>query len=65
MAWLCVDLSGSEKVFTNRPYRDIDFWNGSYWTGNFSNKPIRLPQDSIKKLIGRELSWKDNPVELK
>lgn len=26
---------------------------------------IELPKGSIKKLIGRELSWKDEPVELK
>jgi len=24
-----------------------------------------LPKGSIKKLIGRELSWNDEPVELK
>lgn len=24
-----------------------------------------LPKGSIKKLIGKELSWKDEPVELK
>lgn len=26
---------------------------------------IELPKGSIKKLIGRELSWNDEPVELK
>ena len=26
---------------------------------------IILPKGSIKKLIGRELTWEDNPVELK
>lgn len=26
---------------------------------------IELPKGSIKKLIGRELSWDDEPVELK
>lgn len=26
---------------------------------------VSLPKGSIKKLIGRELSWEDEPVELK
>jgi hypothetical protein len=26
---------------------------------------IKLPKGSIKKFIGRELSWDDEPVELK
>lgn len=26
---------------------------------------IELPKGSIKKLIGRELTWNDEPVELK
>lgn len=26
---------------------------------------ISLPKGSIKKLIGRDLTWEDNPVELK
>lgn len=30
-----------------------------------SCKCIEIPQGSIKKLIGRELSWNDEPVELK
>lgn len=32
---------------------------GYYW------KFCTLPQGSIKKLIGKELTWKDEPVELK
>lgn len=26
---------------------------------------VRMPKGSIKKLIGRELSWSDEPVKLK
>ena len=26
---------------------------------------VELPKGNIKKLIGRELSWEDEPVELK
>lgn len=31
----------------------------------YSEEGIDLPDGSIKKLIGRELSWSDEPVELK
>ena len=29
------------------------------------DKNLNLPKGSIKRLIGRELSWEDEPVELK
>lgn len=31
----------------------------------FDYSKLTIPNGSIKKLIGRELSWKDEPVELK
>lgn len=31
----------------------------------YAEEGIDLPKGSIKKLIGRELSWSDEPVELK
>ena len=31
----------------------------------YAEECIDLPKGSIKKLIGRELSWQDEPVELK
>ena len=31
---------------------------------NVTEKEMVLPKGSIKKLIGRELSWDDEPVEL-
>lgn len=37
------------------------------WIRNFwiSKQMLNLPKGSIKKLIGRELNWNDEPVELK
>ena len=32
--------------------------------GSFTDKPIELPRGSIKKLIGKDLTWKDEPVEI-
>lgn len=69
MAWVAVDKSGGEYIFDNRPGRsdnqweDIDYscYGESYMEVDTA---IVLPKGTIKKLIGRELTWEDNPVEL-
>ena len=59
MAWLAVDKDGAEGVYEERPERvEIQAW----WSYDGS---VRLPKGSIKKLIGRELTWQDEPVEIK
>lgn len=64
MAWVAVDENGSECIYQFRPVRTnidenkfIPRYEYSMW--------LALPKGSIKKLIGKELTWKDNPVELK
>lgn len=44
----------------NGQYEDI--WD---FEDNFRIPKIKLPKGSIKKLIGKELTWEDEPVELK
>lgn len=65
MAWVAVDSDGTEMVYEGgmpRRYRGKFFpsphagWEGA---------TVRLPHGAIKKLIGRKLSWRNNPVELK
>jgi len=60
MAFVAVDKDGSEYVYSNRPYRrnDEDWWSSR-------NDFVPLPKGTIEKLIGRHLTWKDDPVELK
>lgn len=65
MAWLAVDDDGSESLYANKSYRRTDPNYGSYWKVNGLIGFVNLPKGSIKKLIGRELSWSDEPVELK
>ena len=60
MAWVAVNKSGSEVIFDFEPYR----WNDSLWVEDTADD-IYLPKGSIKKLIGKDLTWEDNPVELK
>jgi hypothetical protein len=56
MALVTVDKDGSEWIHSFYPTRAKVIW--------FSTECIKLPKGSIKKLIGRELNWSDEPVEL-
>ena len=78
MTFAVVNKSGLECLFNEKPIRKKDFWKPSVigqtsilndW-GDEEYKDlyddwIRLPKCSIKKLIGRELTSEDEPVELK
>ena len=61
MAWICVNSFGTELIFETEPHKDVYSWRDDYG----SCKCIEIPKGSIKKLIGRELSFSDKPVELK
>ena len=69
MAWVAVDSLNRELIFRNAPFRDIDTdymvtYHG--WLDRSMNSwGVELPKGSIKKLIGRDLTWIDEPVELK
>lgn len=69
MAWVAVDSLNQELIFKNEPFRDIDTdymitYHG--WFDEIRNSwGIELPKGSIKKLIDRDLTFEDNPVELK
>lgn len=62
MVWLAVDKNGDEYVYSFKP--DREYYEGlGLWMSTEDN--VQLPKGSIKKLIGRELTWSDEPVELK
>lgn len=56
MAWVAVDKIGGELISQTEPFRIGDYWIGV--------SIFHLPKGSIKKLIGKDLSWNDSPVEL-
>ena len=60
MAWVAVDEDGSEWVYYKKPFRNKDNCKFDLESGY-----VELPQGSIKKLIGRQLTWDDEPVGLK
>ena len=64
MAWVAVDYDGTECIYSTKPYRD---WIDYMWciSNYFYNScAIELPKGSIKKLIGKNLTWEDEPIEL-
>ena len=78
MAWVAICESGLERLFNAKPIRKKDFWKPSVigqtstlndWGDeeyeDLYDDWVSLPKGSIKKLIGRELTWEDEPVELK
>ena len=61
MAWVAVDENCRECIYQFRPKRGINHFIPLYEYSMY----LVLPKGSIKKLIDRDLSWEDNPVELK
>lgn len=67
MAWLAVEESGLEYIFNDKPIRYEHWW----FQKPIVNGPrivlstmMALPKGTIKKLIGKELTWYDNPIKI-
>ena len=63
MAWVAVTKQEREFISMCKPTRVVNEDNYYGWKDTFTE--LSLPHGSIKKLIGRELSFADEPVELK
>lgn len=70
MAFLAASKSGEELIFQNYPIRTGFGWEDESIEINdeISLVPfkygIKLPPGSIEKLIGKKLSYTDNPVRI-
>jgi hypothetical protein len=64
MAYLCVDKMGGELISDEYPERGFRGWNG--WRDVYGETCtlISLPTGTIKALIGREMTWEDEPYEM-
>ena len=65
MAWLAVDFDGMEHIFASNPIKNKVY---NCWQLDYSRlllDVVDIPKGSIKKLIGIDLSFSDQPVELK
>ena len=64
MAWVAVDKDGEEVVFGEKPKREFTLYLMWIPCTIKAGNGCELPKGSIKKLIGHELTWDDEPVEL-
>ena len=64
MAYLCVDKMGGELISDEYPERGFRGWNGWRDVYGESCTLISLPKGTIKTLIGREMTWEDEPYEM-
>lgn len=61
--YLAVDKDGSEIGFEKEPHKEN--FVGRWQMYNIDWGVLPLPKGTIKTLIGRELTWDDEPVEYK
>lgn len=68
MTWVAVNKNGSEVMFeciinrlTSLDYNGDDTWRSVY---DVNKKGKTLKKGTIKELIGRDLFWEDEPVEI-
>lgn len=79
MAWIAVNKNGEEVCFNNKPTnvslygRHLTEWEDILYVGDGDedcdwsdevNICVNLPSGTIKKLIGKNLTWEDCPVEI-
>lgn len=71
MAWLAADRNGKENIYHYKPVwnRQMRCWmavsnmpNGKLMFSD--NRHVELPKGTIKKIIGRDLTYKDGAVEI-
>ena len=63
MAWVAVNEDGSEIIVNDNRYLERDEDLGEWTTYGYSDI-VQLPYGSIKKLLGREMTWEHEPIEL-
>lgn len=65
MAWLAIDGDKTEYIYEAKPVRYKNCWSTQY---DKDRNPIGglvlLPKGSIYKLIGKNLTWEDEPIEM-
>ena len=68
MAWVAVDMGGSEWIYDNKPERMGSYYDpqveGERCGRIIFDNHIELPKGSILKPIGKELTWAEEPVEI-
>lgn len=64
MAWLAKDRNGHLFVYSSKPNRDKIEWLPHCDAFGIEDDYVKLPSDADEKLIGRHITWDDEPVKI-
>lgn len=64
MAYVATDADGREYIYDDKPKKGVRYDGVKIWINKIGDY-IELPKGSIKNLIGRSLTFSDEPVRLK
>lgn len=68
MAWIARDLSEDLYVYDSKPVRDDEFYEwiipDAFRYEIFDFNRVFLPSNADEKLIGRHITWEDEPIEI-
>lgn len=64
--WVAVDKDGTERVCAIKPNRACyaPIWEGIDPDDGDYRDCVAMPTGSIERLLGRNLGWDDEPVEI-
>ena len=63
--WVAVDEDGREYLYNRMPERKNCFGKDLWTTHQNSIKVMLLPNGTIESIIGHQMTWADEPVEVK
>lgn len=64
MAWLARDTDEILYIYSYKPIRENSLWKTRCDNFGLESDMINLPSDADEKLIGRHISWEDEPVKI-
>ena len=62
--YLAVDEDGEECKFTSKPFRAGTMFVGESGTWDTTTAWESLKSGTIEKLIGKQLTWNDEPIKV-
>lgn len=64
MAYIARDKNKELYIFEDKPKREDDIWVPLYIDAYTSSPCIKLLLNTDEKLIGKHITWDDEPVEV-
>lgn len=63
-AYLVVEPNGNELIFSEPPCRIDEYSFSGWFSNNIYTQCVYIPQGTIKKITGKSITWKDDPIKL-